>query len=279
MAKSACSIVFCKICFVRQVYHEFFCIQVRSTGRTPKRSPGVSRALPKTGAGSTSPSGGSNKSRLGKTQPARTALPVRNIKPHAQQTAMMAKPVSPLPHQDSITVTKVSSASKNVKSPLGSSRYQSRMSPKTGGESVQKAEKVGSKGHHISTQNSSLAVKKGNSSVLKQNMSPNSNSRANKPDSKFTTVKEGLQGSRKLSSSSDAENINPSQQAGEGAKFGEKFLNNDSGLLHNSNEKDKVHLEDQVNDLTKQVGAMDINLDKGKKVVSFSPESILAEKN
>ncbi|KAJ0088157.1 hypothetical protein Patl1_32039 [Pistacia atlantica] len=174
----------------------------------------------KLGAGITSPSGGSNKSKLGKIQPARTAFPVRNVKPDAQQSSMTVKPRSPLPPQESlIAATKVTSASKNVKSPLVSPRVQSRLSSKTGRESVSKAEEVDSKGHHISAQNSGLAEKKGSSSVLKQRVSPKSNGRANEPGSKFTTMSEELNASHHLIPTFDAENINPSQQVVEDATF------------------------------------------------------------
>ncbi|XP_031271172.1 uncharacterized protein LOC116129592 [Pistacia vera] len=257
---------------------------VRSAGRTPNGSmqshPGVPSALPKIGAGITSPSGGSNKSKLGKIQPARTAFPVRNVKPDAQQSAMTVKPRSPLPPQESlIAATKVSSASKNVKSPLVSPRVQSRLSSKTGRESVSKAEEVDSKGHHISAQNSGLAEKKGISSVLKQRVSPKSNGRANEPGSKFTTMNEELNASHNLIPTFDAENINPSQQVVEDATSGQQFLKNDLSSVHKSNEKETVPREDEVAVLTRQVGAMDINVELEKKVVSPSPESILAENN
>ncbi|KAJ0028425.1 hypothetical protein Pint_35574 [Pistacia integerrima] len=257
---------------------------VRSAGRTPNGSmqshPGVPSALPKIGAGITSPSGGSIKSKLGKIQPARTAFPVRNVKPDAQQSAMTVKPRSPLPPQESlIAATKVSSASKNVKSPLVSPRFQSRLSSKTGRESVSKAEKVDSKGHHISAQNSGLAEKKGTSSVLKQRVSPKSNGRANEPGSKFTTMNEELNASHNLIPTFDAENINPSQQVVEDATSGQQFLKNDLSSVHKSNEKETVPREDEVDVLTRQVGAMDINVELEKKVVSPSPESILAENN
>lgn len=272
LAKSACSILFWKICFFRKVisFHEILCIQVKSAGRTSGGSmqphPGVPSALPNIKAGITSPSGGSNKSKLGKIQPAKIALPVQNIKPDAQQTGMTMKPRSPLPLQESIiAATKVSSASKKVKNTLVSPRFHSRMSPKTGGESIRKADEVVSKGHYISSQDSSLAEKKNSSIVLKQKVSPRSNNKAPESDLKFT---------------SDAENINPSQQVDEDAQLGKQFLNNDLSLLHNSNAKQKVP-QDEVDSLTRQVGFMKINLDIEKKVISPSPESVLklAENN
>lgn len=89
-------------------------MQVKSSGRTPRGGmlshPVVPRGLPKHGR-SVSPSEGQNKTKLGKLQPARSIISLKNTKANNQQ---ISQP-NPL-HESSDVAAKMSSALQNVDS-------------------------------------------------------------------------------------------------------------------------------------------------------------------
>ncbi|KAL3569455.1 hypothetical protein D5086_029345 [Populus alba] len=120
---------------------------VRSAVRTPNRNKQSHEALPSGlpgfGAGSVSPNGGSNEAKVGKLQPARTA--VRGTRIMDQVTASGMKSKSPLPLQESsIAAPRVSSAVKNEKRNASISlKAQNRMSLQGERKSNLKDKKVG----------------------------------------------------------------------------------------------------------------------------------------
>lgn len=238
-------------------------MQARSGGRTPNGSvqshSGVPSALTRVGAGSISPSSGSNKAKLGKVQSAKTALANQST----QQTTLTVKRRPSLPLQaPSNAARKVSSVSTNVKSPLISPKLRSRMSPKTGVESLLKGAEAGVKVYDISTLESPR--------VLKHKTSPESKDTTDALCTKLNPMSESTHAFGNSHSICDAENINPYQKVIENAKLGQHFLDN-------VNEKERTHIEDKVKDLTQQVGAIDINVKVEKTVSALSPESIVTK--
>lgn len=125
-------------------------MQVRSSGRTPNGSmlshPGVTSGLPKIGAKNTSPSGNSNKAKIGKLQPVRSLTVIQSPKVDVRQTSSAVKSRSSLSIQKSpVASTKVPSSLRNLKTSPGiSPKLQSKSSPGTGRESYSKAQGIGS---------------------------------------------------------------------------------------------------------------------------------------
>ncbi|KAH1123296.1 hypothetical protein J1N35_006456 [Gossypium stocksii] len=125
---------------------------VRSSGRTPNGSmlshSGVTSGLPKIGAKSTSPSGNSNKAKIGKLQPVRSLTVIQSPKVDVKQTSSAVKSRSSLSIQKSpVAATKVPSSLRNLKTGPGMSlKPQSTSSPRTGRESYSKAQGIGSAG-------------------------------------------------------------------------------------------------------------------------------------
>lgn len=237
---------------------------VRSASRTPPGSlqshSNLPSALPRRGATSISPSASSNKGKLGKSPSVKT-LSVQNT----QQTALSRKLRPSLSLESpSNAVVKVSSVSRNVKSPLISPNFQSRMSPKTGRERHLKAGEAAYKIHDVSTLENPV--------VAQHKMSPESKGTADALGTKFNPMNKSLDAFGDLHSACDAENINPSQKGVKDAEFGQHIPKNDLYLLTNNNEKERSYIEDQVNGLSRQVGAMDINVKVDKTVASLSAE-------
>ncbi|KAH9671834.1 hypothetical protein KPL70_017503 [Citrus sinensis] len=240
---------------------------VRSVSRTPPGSlqshSSLPSALSRIGAASISPSAGSNKAKLGKSPSAKT-ISVQST----QQTSLNKKirPSLSLQSPSNVAV-KVSSVSRNVKSPLISPKFQNRISPKTGKERHLKAGEAEYKVHDISTLENPL--------VLQHKMSPESEGTADALGTKFNPMNKSLDAFGDLHSACDAENINPSQKGDKDAEFVQHLPQNDLYLLTNNNEKEQPYIEDQVNCLSRQVGAMDMNVKVEKTVTSLSTESIL----
>lgn len=240
---------------------------VRSVSRTPPGSlqshSSLPSALSRIGAASISPSAGSNKAKLGKSPSAKT-ISVQST----QQTALNKKIRPSLSLQaPSNAAVKVSSVSRNVKSPLISPKFQNRISPKTGKERHLKAGEAEYKVHDISTLENPL--------VLQHKMSPESEGTADALGTKFNPMNKSLDAFGDLHSACDAENINPSQKGDKDVEFVQHLPQNDLYLLTNNNEKEQPCIEDQVNFLSRQVGAMDMNVKVEKTVTSLSTESIL----
>ncbi|GAY52341.1 hypothetical protein CUMW_141050 [Citrus unshiu] len=237
---------------------------VRSASRTPPGSlqshSSLPSALSRIGAASISPSAGANKAKLGKSPSAKT-ISVQST----QQTALNKKIRPSLSLQSpSNAAVKVSSVSRNVKSPLISPKFQNRISPKTGKERHLKAGEAEYKVHDISTLENPL--------VLQHKMSPESEGTADALGTKFNPMNKSLDAFGDLHSACDAENINPSQKGDKDAEFVQHLPQNDLYLLTNNNEKEQPYIEDQVNCLSRQVGAMDMNVKVEKTVTSLSTE-------
>ncbi|XP_021666887.2 uncharacterized protein LOC110655027 isoform X2 [Hevea brasiliensis] len=231
---------------------------VRSTVRTPRGSvqshPAVNSGLPRYRARNVSLSGGSNEAKLGKLQPARTALAVRGTKTGAQQPASEIKHKSPLPLQEtSNTTPKVCSASSNGKYGPGMPlKVQNRMSPGNSGQSNLKAEKIAPKDCDTAINNPDVSYADGNDSLHKNKKSPLSESNSLEKHAESTAIHGGLGVTCNSSSVPEAKNIILSQKLGEDATCGQKKI---LGSLSNTNEKGKTCFEDEVDDLAQQVGA------------------------
>ncbi|MBA0848598.1 hypothetical protein Goshw_004391 [Gossypium schwendimanii] len=125
---------------------------VRSSGHTPNGSmlshSGVTSGLPKIGAKSTSPSGNSNKAKIGKLQPVRSLTVIQSPKVDVKQTSSAVKSRSSLSIQISpVAATKVPSSLRNLKTCPGiSPKLQSTSCPRTSRESYSKAQGIGSAG-------------------------------------------------------------------------------------------------------------------------------------
>ncbi|KAK9290986.1 hypothetical protein L1049_009168 [Liquidambar formosana] len=147
---------------------------VKSLVRTPKGGmhshSGVPSGLPKSRASICSPSGDSNKAKLGKFQPSGTGTAVGNIKPESQQTALSTKPISLTPLREPLNAsTKVSNASRAVRNcPDLSPKVQNVMSPKTGGIIQLKTGEAGAKGSDRAKYNPDLCFKKQVSPEVKE---------------------------------------------------------------------------------------------------------------
>lgn len=240
---------------------------VRSVSRTPPGSlqshSSLPSALSRIGAASISPSAGSNKAKLGKSPSAKT-ISVQST----QQTALNKKIRPSLSLQSpSNAAVKVPSVSRNVKSPLISPKFQNRISPKTGKERHLKAGEAEYKVHDISTLENPL--------VVQHKMSPEIDGKADALGTKFNPMNKSLDAFDDLHSACDAEKINPSQKGVKDAEFFQHLPQSDLYLLTNNNEKERSCIEDQAICLSRQVGAMNMNVKVEKTVSSISPESIL----
>ncbi|KAL5742871.1 hypothetical protein ACOSP7_029603 [Xanthoceras sorbifolium] len=244
---------------------------VRSSLRTPNGSmqshPGLLSALPKTGAGSISPSGGSIKAKLGKLQPARTAMAMKSTKPDVQPSVLTIKPRPSLPRQEpSNAATKVPNLPKNIKGTLVSPKLQRRMSATIGGHIPSKAEQVVCKGQEKSPPHFGLSEKNGSPNVFNDTLHSESKGKAQVPGIKCSPMNEQLKASDTSSFNTEAENINPSQKAGGDINFSQHIPKNDLYPLCDANEKERTHFKDQVFGLTKQVEVKDIYVVEEKTV-------------
>ncbi|GAV82274.1 hypothetical protein CFOL_v3_25726 [Cephalotus follicularis] len=239
---------------------------VRSTGRSPNGSmqshPDLPSGLPKIGgSGRISPSKGSNRAKLGKLQPTRTVTATRSAKLDAKQVALSVKSKSPSPIQEPSNASrKVSIASRNIKgSPSISPGVGNMRLPKSGGDSQLKAEEVVSKGHDI-------AINDPDSGFTENNCKPCALKDKGSPKSKNNGRVKGINGGPNIiedsSSISEVENVTMSQKVGEYAIYDKPHLKNDPHLHHD--------LENQVGVLIRQIGAVDINADIQKELVSLS---------
>ncbi|KAK2647715.1 hypothetical protein Ddye_015204 [Dipteronia dyeriana] len=247
---------------------------VRSSGRTPTGSmqsqSGPSSALPKTGTGSVSPSGGLIKAKLGNLQPARTAMSMKSPKPDVQHTVLTTKSRPSLPLQEpSNAATKA--PSKNIKGALVSPKLQRSVSATIGGNTPSKSEQVVCKGHE-SPADFGLSEKKGSPNVSNDKLYSESKGQVHVPGIKFSPMNEQLNASDNSSFNSEVENINPSQKVGGDVNFGQHIPKNDLYPLCDANEKEKTSFEDQVGGgLTEEVGVRDIHVVVEKTITLPSP--------
>ncbi|GMI64658.1 hypothetical protein HRI_000135100 [Hibiscus trionum] len=201
---------------------------VRSSGRTPNRSilshPGVPSGLPKIGVKNTSPSGSSNKEKIGKLQPVRTHTAIQSPKVAVKQTSSAIKSKSSLSTKKSpIAVTSVPSSSRSLKTCPGiSQKLQNKSSPRNGIGSAKKVVGQGSK----------------------------DGSRTN--DMKVVPVDGVLETTANIASKSDVENTIPSKEAAENDAHSYPCVKTNTVFLYDGNKKEEAPAEKQIGTVRKE---------------------------
>ncbi|XP_062165691.1 uncharacterized protein LOC133872246 isoform X2 [Alnus glutinosa] len=248
---------------------------VKSAGRTPPGSilthPVVPSGLPKIGAGNVTPSVG--KAKIGKLQPARTPMATRSVKPDPQETSLNMKPRSLTPLQESsFSAIRGSTASRSAKRCPGiSPKVQNSLCPKTGGESHLKTEEIEAEECDIGTCDSDVGIAEKSSifDVLKDKVNSEAKGSTHVTDMKVTPINGGLNSSDS-GSTFYVENVTLCPKVGEDAIYVQHNIENDLNLINSTIEKEEFKFEDQVNGLSRQVGAMDINKESQNKLISDS---------
>ncbi|XP_050230376.1 uncharacterized protein LOC126679400 [Mercurialis annua] len=218
----------------------------KSATRTPNGNrqslPTVSTDLPRFDPANVSPSGGLNKTKPGKIQPARTII-VRGTKIGTQQSTTEIQPISSLPLQESSNAAlNVSTASRNGKHLSGV--IPSRKSPNLKAEKIRNVEM--------------------NDSLSKDEMSPQSKDTAPVNDSELIPNNEGSGTTCNSSSISKVENIMLPQQVGEDAICGER---KDLHFIFDV-EKGKTFIDDQVDCLAQRLAALDLHREVQPKPIN-----------
>ncbi|XP_004306231.1 PREDICTED: uncharacterized protein LOC101306163 [Fragaria vesca subsp. vesca] len=279
---------------------------VKSAGSTPNGSkqphPLVPSSSPKYGTRTVSLSGGQSKGKLGKLQPARTVMKEGSKKPDTQQTASNMKPTSSVPVQHSLNAAKkILTPSRKSISP----KVDSKVHPKSGTENQLKDEKKGTEEHRIDIkeQQNGFAEKKTITAISEDQVNPGLKGSPVKA-AKVTPIAEkktitaisedqvnpGLKGSpvkaAKVTpidgestslcesiSTSDADVIIAFEEVGKVAALEPQSVKHDSDSLNVFKERKESQIEEQVHDLSRQVGALDISTEAQQMLVGESLSS------
>ncbi|KAG6745075.1 hypothetical protein NC652_036606 [Populus alba x Populus x berolinensis] len=249
---------------------------VRSAVRTPNRNKQSHEALPSGlpgfGAGSASPNGGSNEAKVGKLQPARTA--VRGTRIMDQVTASGMKSKSPLPLQESsIAAPRVSSAVKNEKRNASISlKAQNRMSLQGERKSNLKDKKVGLEECNKSLNNSDggFTEKNGDACFLKDKKETECKGDAPEKDTEVTLCNGLPYITTDSSSIPKVENITSLEKVSGDVICSQNYIKDSLPYPYSTNEKEKASIEDRVDGLTKQIGAVDFYIEMHKETVGDS---------
>lgn len=257
---------------------EFHVIQVKSAVRTPNRSmnsnPAVAGNLPKIGTPNLSPSAGQSKAKLGKLQHART---ISNVKPDTQQTSLKMKPKSPALQEASKPVKKVVGASSGH---AESSEVESKTPLKSGRESYLKAKEVRTEPHDVAIdeKDASCEDTSGSRDIFRDEVNAETRGSADKKDVKITPARGGQTTIDDVSANFNLQNITLSEGVAEDAIHSKQHkCMNDLQSLKNTDKNERAHLEDQVECLNKQVGAMDIAVGTQKMNIDNSRSSRLCD--
>ncbi|PRQ43467.1 hypothetical protein RchiOBHm_Chr3g0468801 [Rosa chinensis] len=241
----------------------------KSAGSTPNGSkqshPLIPSSSPKFGMGTVSLSGGQSK---GKLQPARIVMKVGNKKPDTQQTVFSMKPTSSVPVQHSLN------AAKKVLTPSRSSissKVDGKVPAKSGIENQLKDEKSGTEEHgiDIKEQENCFAEKKNGVALSKDKVNPElkgspvKSAKVTPIDGESTSLCESI-------STSDADKIISSGKVSKVAALELHNVKHDSHSLNAFKERKESQIEEQVHDLSRQVGAMDISAETQRMLVGES---------
>uniref|UniRef100_A0A6N2N808 Uncharacterized protein n=1 Tax=Salix viminalis TaxID=40686 RepID=A0A6N2N808_SALVM len=244
--------------------------------RTPNRSKQSHEALPSglpgSGAGSVSPSGGSNEAKLGKLQPARTA--VRGTRIMDQVTASGMKSKSTLPLQESsIAALRVSSAVKNEKRNASISlKAQNRMSFQGERKSNLKDKKVGLEECNKSLNNSDggYSERNGDACFLKGKKETESKGDAPEKDTKVTLCNGLPDITTDSSSIPKVENITSLEKLSGDVICSHNYIKDSFPFPYGTNEKEKALIEDRVDGLAQKIGDVDFYIEMHKETVGDS---------
>ncbi|GLT79315.1 hypothetical protein SLA2020_508070 [Shorea laevis] len=232
---------------------------VRSSGRSPNMlsRPSIVGSLPKSGAGTVSPSGSSNRSNPGRTLIGRTQTANRSIKT-ANQTAKTdvkqtsgGKPRSLLLQESPNAVKKVSSSSRNIKSSHHSpsiSPIQVKSSPGNRGGSHSKDLGVGPKRCSGAKGVSNFGLAEKNEALVfpEQVLAPEISNAACLKDTKIVPPNR-----RPLNTGDDGTDNHPSPKT-------------NSNLHYDTSEKEEAHKGAAP---VSQVGAVDVNSETQKELI------------
>lgn len=245
---------------------------VKSASSTPNGNkqprPLVPSSSPIVGTGSVSLSGGKSKGKLGKHQPARTVMKVGNKKPDIQQMASNMKPKSPIPLQHTFNAAKkVFTPSRNIISP----KVESKVPPKSGIENQLKDEKIGTEGYgiDIEEQENYFAERDG-SDLLKDKLNPELKSSSHVKAAKVTPVDGESTSLCDSISTTDDDKIIVSEKVSKDAALELHNVKHNSHSLHAFKEREESQMEEQVHDLSRHVGAMDISAETQQMLVGES---------
>ncbi|KAF8397632.1 hypothetical protein HHK36_016552 [Tetracentron sinense] len=218
---------------------------------------GVRSGLPKIGAGISNRNGGANKTKPIKLQPARTRTGSGDIKIDSQKTASSMKPISLAQFQElSNASLKVSATQRTMEVCRDISlKVKNDLSPKASRKSRLKTREVRAEGPDTAKCGTDSGFSAEEKNVGPVNMGTESKGQLYLKAIKISTSKEDSISSDV--NSGNCENINPSQQVDEEAKYSQHHLENYLHPLHKSNEKkNSFHFEDQANGLSRNVGAV-----------------------
>ncbi|KAJ6407397.1 hypothetical protein OIU84_010821 [Salix udensis] len=241
----------------------------KPAARTPNKSKQSHTALPSGLPGfrarSVNPSGGSNNAKLGKLQPARTAVQGTKISDQAAALGMKSKSPSPL-QESSNAAARASGALKNEKH--GASKFMkvhNRVSFQGERKSNLKAEKIGSEECGTSLKDSESGFTGGNENACSLKVK-NETERSDAPgeDTKITH-RNGLPDKTTGLSSIPKDESMTLEKVGEDAVCSQTYIKNSLPSLHGTNEKKKASTEDQVDGLTEQIGAVDFYMEMHKE--------------
>ncbi|GKV05689.1 hypothetical protein SLEP1_g17672 [Rubroshorea leprosula] len=235
---------------------------VRSSGRSPNvlSRPSIVSSLPKSGPGTVSPSGSSNRSNLGRTLIGRTQTANRSTKTANQgaktdvKQTSGGKPRSLLLQESPNAVKKVSSSSRNIKNSHHNpsiSPIHVKSSPRNRGGSHSKDLGVGSKRCSVAKGASNFGLAEKNEALIfpEQVLAPEISNAACLKDTKIVPPNR-----RPPNTGDDGTDNHPS-------------LKTDSNLHYNTNEKEEAHKGAAP---ISQVGAVDVNLETQKELIGNS---------
>ncbi|KAF9680310.1 hypothetical protein SADUNF_Sadunf06G0107900 [Salix dunnii] len=243
---------------------------VRPAARTPNKSKqshtDLPSGLPGFRAGNVSPCGGSNNAKLGKLQPARTVARGTKISDQAAALGMKSKSPSPL-QESSNAAPRASSALKNEKH--GASKIlkvHNRVSFQGERKSNLKAEKIGSEECGMSLKDSERGFTGGNENAFSLKVK-NETERSDAPgkDTKITHRNGLPDKTTALNSIPKDESMTSLEKVGEDVVCSQNYIKNSLASLHGTNENKKASTEDQVDGLTKQIGAVDFYIEMRKE--------------
>ncbi|KAL6145865.1 hypothetical protein ACLB2K_056549 [Fragaria x ananassa] len=234
---------------------------LKSAGSTPNGSkqphPLVPSSSRKYGTRTVSLSGGQSKGKLGKLQPARTVMKEGSKKPDTQQTASNMKPTSSVPVQHSLNAAKkILTPSRKSISP----KVDSKVHPKSGTENQLKDEKKGTEEHgiDIKEQQNGFAEKKTVTAISEDQVNPGLKGSPVKA-AKVTPINGESTSLCESISTSDADVIISSEEVDKVAALEPHSVKHYSDSLNVFKERKESQTEEQVHDLSRQVGALDIS--------------------
>ncbi|XP_050381787.1 flocculation protein FLO11-like isoform X2 [Argentina anserina] len=248
---------------------------VKSAGSTPNGSKQPHQLIPsispKSGTGTASLTGGQSKGHLGTLQPARTVTKVGSKKLDIRQMAVNMKPTSSVPGQHSLKAAKeVLTPSRKSISP----KVDCKVDPKTGMKNQLKDEKTGTEGHGIDIkEEENCFVEKNTSVAISIDQVTSELKDTPVKAAKVTPINGDSTSLCEPFSTTDADQKIASVKVGKVAVLEPHNVKHDSHSLNAFEERKESQVEEQVHNLSRQVGAMDTSAETQQILVGESLSS------